>query len=60
MTTEIQKIYLSDEDWGTCMACGKEMTDRRFKVCFDCADYCKTKDGWVFDVRNPIRKWRAK
>jgi hypothetical protein len=56
---EVIKIYATREDWGTCQACGKEDTDRRFKVCIDCADHIMvTKDGWVFDRRFPERRWR--
>jgi len=50
------QVYTTNEDWGNCMVCVK-FDDRRFKVCFDCADFVVTKDGYAWDTRHPENRW---
>lgn len=45
-------------DTGPCRICSEEK-DRRFGVCFHCADYAVYEDGYVWDVRDPSKKWRV-
>lgn len=48
--------YITKDSWGFCKVCG-EWKDLRYGVCFHCADHVKTDGNWVWDERDPDRKW---
>lgn len=51
--------YVTAEDWGDCKACGKH-DDRRYGVCFDCADLVVTDGSFAWVDTEPEHKWKVR
>ena len=57
MSEQTLSVFVSAENWGNCVFCGR-YDDRRFGTCFDCADFVmfNSSRGTVTDTRTGIEK----